>query len=54
MCLFNIQFFAIMTRTRFQLPVEPLMALGIIGVVWFGMQTGISAYQRFENWGKVF
>jgi hypothetical protein len=43
----------IMAKSRFVLPVEPLAALGIIGVVWFGMQVGIGAYQRFENWGKV-
>jgi hypothetical protein len=42
-----------MTKTRFLLPIEPLLGLGIVGAVYLGMQVGIGAYQKWENWGKV-
>jgi Na+/H+-dicarboxylate symporter len=43
-----------MSKTKFLLPVEPLFALGIIGVVFFGMQAGVAGYQKYQNYGKVF
>ena len=46
-------FLQYMSKTKFLLPVEPLFAVGIIGVVFLGMQLGVSAYQRFENYQKV-
>ncbi len=35
------------------LPVEPLFALGIIGVLGYAAREGLRAWQSFENDGKV-
>jgi hypothetical protein len=41
-----------MSKTKFILPVEPLLALGIIGAVYYGMQTGVTSWQSYQNYGK--
>lgn len=43
-----------MSRQRFVFPVEPLFALGVIGAVTFLTMVGVSSFQKYENYGKVF
>lgn len=39
--------------TKLILPVEPLFALGIIGVLGIGARFALKEWQKFENDGKV-